>query len=371
MYQHQQNDNVVIENTLAVHVVTEFSAERRARSKPTYTARAVPTAQYATLLSGDLTPSPGDLVLARVDRVSSHKTIDTAEGRRIQIFPGDEIVVCYAPRYAPDQFEAVMPEDLGPCHLAAGGGVAAKVISTHSSIKPPTTLIPIGLIGDAQGRRLNIAQWALRPLEHELFMPPVIAVVGTSMNSGKTTSAAHLVRGLTACALKVGATKVTGTGSPRDVGLFEDAGAVKVLDFTDAGYASTAELPTDDIVNIFSLLVRHLANASVDVIVIEVADGLLQTETAGLITSEVFKSQVDAVLFAAGEAMGAMAGVEWLQARGLPVKGMTGLVTASPLASAEAQKIVKLPVLTLKDLAEPESLESFSLISEKLARMKK
>lgn len=362
----RQHDQTTIEGSSAPQALTEFSSARRARSKLAYTVRAVPLSEYATLISGDVVPQSGDLVLARVERVASHKTIDTAEGRRIKIFPGDEVVVCYGPRYAPDQFEAVVPSDLGPCHLAAGGGVAAKVISTHSSIKSPTRLIPIGLIGDAQGRRLNIARWKLRPLKKEIPLPQVIAVVGTSMNSGKTTSAAHLIRGLTACGLKVGAAKVTGTGSPRDVGLYQDAGAARVLDFTDAGYASTAGLPVQEIVDIFSLLVRHLANASAEVIVIEVADGLLQAETAELVVSDAFKSMVDTVLFAAGEAMGAMAGVEWLRNKGLPVKAVTGLVSASPLASAEAQKIVRLPVLTLQDLVEPHSARALSIIADKL-----
>jgi hypothetical protein len=38
----------------------------------------------------------------------------------------DAIIVAYGHRYAPDQFEAYVPEDLGPCHLVAGGGVAAR-----------------------------------------------------------------------------------------------------------------------------------------------------------------------------------------------------------------------------------------------------
>jgi hypothetical protein len=351
--------------------VVEFSNARRARSKATYTTRSVPQSALATLLTGDLVPQSGDLMLARVDRVRSHKAIDTAEGRRTQLFPGDEIIVCYAPRYAPDQFEAVLPEDLGPCHLAAGGGVAAKVISIHAQTKPPTTLIPIGLIGDAQGQRVNIAQWKIAPLHNYIPLPPIFAVVGTSMNSGKTTSAAHFIRGLTAFGLKVGAAKVTGTGSPRDVGLFQDAGAAKVLDFTDAGFASTAGLPVEKIVDIFSLLTTHLARSSVDVIVLEIADGLLQPETASLLLSATFKKHVHSLLFASGEAMGAVAGVKWLQANGLPVRAITGLVTASPLASAEAQKSIQLPVMTLTDLSEPTSLDAFFVLSDKLAVPKK
>ena len=57
------------------------------------------------------------------------------------------------------------------------------------------------------------------------------------------------------------------------------------------------------------ILGGHLAAASPDVIVIEVADGLLQRETARLFLIPEFTSWVDGVVFAANESLGAQAGV--------------------------------------------------------------
>jgi len=45
-------------------------------------------------------------------------------GRRQTLFEGDEIIVAYANRHAPDQFEAEVPDSLSDCHLVASGGVA-------------------------------------------------------------------------------------------------------------------------------------------------------------------------------------------------------------------------------------------------------
>ena len=59
------------------------------------------------------------------------------------------------------------------------------------------------------------------------------------MNSGKTTTAAHLIKGLVQAGLKVGAAKLTGTGAVGDIWLMQDAGANLVLDFTDTGFPST------------------------------------------------------------------------------------------------------------------------------------
>jgi hypothetical protein len=75
------------------------------------------------------------------------------EGRRKLLFVGDEIVVAYGNRYAPNQFEAVVPKTLGPCHLVAAGGVAAKALSWHASVsKGATQITPLGLITDPTGR---------------------------------------------------------------------------------------------------------------------------------------------------------------------------------------------------------------------------
>lgn len=50
--------------------------------------------------------------------------------------------------------------------------------------------------------------------------------------------------------------------------------------------------------------------------------------------------------------MGARAAVEWLAARKLPLRAVSGLVTASPLAAREAQAGIAVEVLSTKALAE-------------------
>lgn len=64
---------------------------------------------------------------------------------------------------------------------------------------------------------------------------------------------------------------------------------------------------------------------------------------------------VDGVVFAAGDALGAIGGVEWLRQRGLPVIALSGLLTASPLAMREATAHSEVPVMTLTELLDPHS----------------
>ncbi len=178
-------------------------------------------------------------MLARVEKVGHHKRIELEHGRRAPLFVGDEILVCYGHRYAPDQFESEVPQDLKMCHLVAGGGIASRCLLRHDTAKLPTLIQPLGLVGDAQGKPLNMADWALDEVAVKRPRPFVIVVVGTSMNAGKTTSAAYLIKGMSRSGMKVGAAKLTGTGAGGDRWLMQDAGAFEVVDFTDAGYAST------------------------------------------------------------------------------------------------------------------------------------
>jgi len=319
---------------------------RLAAAKAAYTTRRVDMRVAGTLLTGELEPHSGDLVLACIEKLGQHRHIELGNGRRSVLYRADEIVVCYGNRYAPDQFEAVVPSDLGPCQLAAGGGIAARVLSRHSSRRQATAITPIGLIGDRDGEPLNLTRWALAPTETTGARPYTVAAIGTSMNSGKTTLAASLAHGLTKAGLSVGSAKVTGTGAGGDVWAMLDAGAKEALDFTDAGHATTYKLPLADVERIFLTLTTALAARGLDIIVIEVADGLLQDETAALISSPVFAKSVDGVIFAAADAMGAVAGADWLRSRGLNVLGIGGLLTASPLARGEANRATGIQVLS-------------------------
>lgn len=304
-------------------------------------------------------PRPGDLVLARVERLGHHGKLHLPTGQRRNLFEGDEIVVAYAARYAPRQFEAVVPTRLEPCHLVAGGGIAARAISWHARIRRgPTTIVPLGLVADAAGRPINLADWAL-PVGPDpgAERPTVIAVLGSSMDAGKSTVAAHVVRGLLRLGLRPGYAKLTGTGAGGDVWLASDAGASPALDFTDAGFASTYRVSPHEIEGIARTLMAGLAGARVDVAVLEVADGLLQPETAAIVRSEWFAGLVDGLLFATADAMAAQAGVEQLRGLNLPIIAAGGRLTSSPLEQREAAQATALPVLSPREFSDPVTTE--------------
>lgn len=331
--------------------VSVLNTKRIEALKTPFATRRVPRSAIATLLAGNRRPKAGDLVLCRVEKLGQHRHLELASGRRARLFPGDEIVLAYGNRYAPDQFEAEVPADLGRCNMVAAGGIASQVITKHGKMKNSTVVLPLGLLGDRLGKPINLRDFALPEPAPHTAAPFVVSVLGTSMNAGKTETAAHIIRGLKAAGLRVGAAKVTGTGSGGDVWSMSDAGAETVLDFTDAGLPSTYLADNDDVLRVMDTLIGYLGASGVDAVVFEVADGLFQRETAELVKSPEFADAVDAVVFAAGDAMGSAGGVQWLRSLGLPVMAASGVLTASPLAAREAATVTGLPVLGLDDLA--------------------
>jgi len=341
-----------LNGALVSHVVsTAISPNRISRAKAAYTTRRVDLGTAEQILTGEIAPKAGDLVLARIERLGQHARIELASGRRAYLHVGDEIIVTYGARYAPDQFEAYVPGDLGPCDLVAAGGVASECKVKHSRMKNPTRIHPIGLLAYASGKRVNMSNWTLPKGPVPRRNPNIFAVVGTMMNAGKTTCAANLVLGLKRKGLRVGAAKITGTGSGGDRWMLTDAGADMVLDFTDAGEPSTFGLSAARVEDIFTNLTDHLAAEGFDAIVLEVADGLFQRETDNLLKSDLFRVRCDGLLFAAGDALGALAGVQHLEKLGHTVLAAGGAMTASPLAVREAKQVLDIPVVTSKNLA--------------------
>jgi hypothetical protein len=351
----------------ALPTIEPLDPARLALAKTAYTTRFVclliasDPHGYGLLTGKHVVPQAGDVVLARVVKLGQHGGIQRPDGRRATLFEGDEILVAYGDRYAPDQFEAEVPDNLGPTHLVAGGGLAGTVISAHAKMGAATRLEPLGLLTDAGGtvtlRRCApykaIAPEDLRTLRR-VGKPLVIGVLGTSMNSGKTTTVASIVRGLSKAGLKVAAGKVTGTGAGGDPLLFHDSGASRILDFTDFGYASTYRLEHEEIRALLVSLIGELAASGPDVVVVEVADGLFQRETARLVKDPLFKEQVDKVVFASGEALGATAGQSILAALGMAPVAISGMLTASPLAKREAAAALDVPVLDKEELASAQ-----------------
>ncbi len=340
-------------------MITIIDEPRLKAAKRAFSVRNVPLSALRMVDDRARSPQPGDIVLARVVEPGRLSNLQTIGGRKSSLYPDDEIIVVYGHRYAPDAYEADCPRNLGLCELAAAGGLAGKVRETNakfaSETSPPTLLKPVGLFVDTDEEPLNLRNFRSETAILKERSIPVICVFGASMNAGKTTMAGGIIKGLTARGLRVGAAKVTGTCSGGDLFTFEDAGAVKAVDFTDTGMATTYRAELGEVVEGAQTLVASLQEKGCDLAVVEIADGVFQKETAGLLNDPEFRDLVDIWTFAADSAPSILAGMNLARSMGLDISGVSGSVTASPLAVREASGLVEAPLLTLPELWEGDA----------------
>jgi hypothetical protein len=99
-----------------------------------------------------------------------------------------------------------------------------------------------------------------------------------------------------------------------------------------------------------NLFIAHAAAQGAAWVVVEIADGPLQNETAALLQSSRFSQTVDAWIFAAGDPLSAAGGVRVLRSWGIEPLAISGLVSMSSLGIKEAQAATGSPCLTAREL---------------------
>jgi hypothetical protein len=317
-----------------------------------YGLRRVPATALAELLPCPETHRAGDIALAVVEKIGKNTRLELAAGRVATLHEGDHLAVVFGNRYATEQFEGYARSDGDRCDMLSMGGMCGLVASRHASVPEPTRLRLVGSLASAQGQRLHLRDFAVpsNPSKPSSRKPNVVLVCGSSMDAGKTYTAMSLIMGLRRTGQGVAAIKLTGTAAGRDTWSFVDAGARPSLDFVDGGYPSTYLCTTKEILALFALLLEHASEPGVEWIVVEIADGLLQRETAALMRSAPFAARLHACVFAAESSLAALCGVRMLRTWGLDPIAISGRVSMSLLGAREASSASAVDCVTAKDL---------------------
>ncbi len=309
-------------------------------------------------------PRVGDVVYGTITRIGFHSTLENKNGRIHAINKGTQSLFVLGSRYAPDAYEGLVPSSVsGEVDLLARSGLVGKLVNKNAGIADPTRVKIHGYACTADGKVLNTLDYPIikepKPLADGRPRAKMILVIGTAMNSGKSRTAAAICWALAAKGYTVRGSKVTGTASLKDILHMEDAGASRISDFTYFGYPSTYMLDEQEVVGIFDRLDRRYANDPKNYWVVEIADGILQRETAMLLASPRVKSRIHRLAFAACDAMGILGGLAVLKDKyGLRPDLISGKCSSSPLIVGEVQDHTDIPIVSnmQPDLAELRKL---------------
>ncbi len=304
------------------------------------------------------TPGMGDVGIFEILEIGKHVTIQTPSKRNSFLLEGDYIMAAFANRYATGQYEGYVPDQPTEfLDILGAGGAVGIVKSKNAALEhiEPTRIRLVGYATAADGQVLNTIYHKVKRETFRGEVPngaTVILSVGSTMDSGKTTSAAFLVKGLKTTGKKVAYIKLTGTCFSKDQDFVYDCGADKTVDFSDAGYPSTYLCTKQELLDLYQSLMGLLAPINPDYIVMEIADGIVQLETNFLLKDAAFMATIDHVMFSAGDSLAAFFGETYLKGIGLAVTAFSGRFTMSPLLIQEVQADSKVPVFTIDELAE-------------------
>jgi hypothetical protein len=327
-----------------------LTREEKTLMRVPYAARHVEPELFETLLPVPAKPRAGDLALARLERIGKNARLELANGRPANLHVGDLLAVVFGNRYATNQFEGYARANGDSCDLLSMGGLCGIVESRHAGVPDSSKLRLLGALGDREGRPLVLRSFSLPPALRTPKRPRIVVVCGSSMDAGKTHTASSTIAGLRKLGQGVAGIKLTGTAAGRDTWSMLDAGACTALDFIDGGYPSTYLLGLRELLELHAHLTSLAADRGASWAVVEIADGILQGETAALLRSPEFTETVDAWLFAAGDPLAALSGAQLLRSWGIEPAGITGRITMSPLAMREVTAATNLQCFSSPDL---------------------
>ncbi len=286
--------------------------------------------------------------------------LELESGRQARLVKGDIILGVLGNRAALRGFTGRVPT--GPVragdtlHLLNMGGVVGVSSGAHVTLGEPILLEVLGT-PTRDGKPIRLSDHALPRVEKlPAKLPPVLVLIGTCMDSGKSTAGAVIVRQLRDKGLTVHAGKLTGVAAIRDLLAFYDNGANRVLSFLDVGLPSTCH--RKDAAEVARTVLAELAKEGPDLILLEMGDGLLgEYGVDDVVADPEFGRHVSGAVLAANDLIGAYAAAAHLQKAGITVRCVTGPATDN---AAGTNRLKELGLPAANTLLNPDRMVSLA-----------
>ena len=295
-------------------------------------------------------PAVGDVVFGEVSELGHHRLVESRSGRMHTINIGTRAAFVFANRYAPDQYEGLVPDEYRDyVDLFSRGGVVGEARVQNQLIGVPTKIRVLGYVCNSAGKVINTTDYVLvKPKQSSREKPgaKLILCIGTAMNSGKTHAAAACCYAISSMGRNVRAAKITGTASLKDILLMSDCGAENIADFSYFGYPSTYLMERDQLLGMFNAFDMKYGNNPNNYLVVEFADGIFQRETAMLLKMPEIRQRISKLVFCAPDSTAVYGGLKLLKDEfDLEPDAISGLCSSSPLAMREISTFTDLPIL--------------------------
>ena len=303
----------------------------------------------------------GVVVAVRVlNDKSTYNQIELPSGRMAQVKRGDVVAGALGHRHALFGYSGHLPERLAPGDIVQVlnlGGVLGLCDSINPNLGKPFDAEVLGsvLTFPYLGERIGVpARAGEAKLDFGAGLAthgvPVIALVGSCMNSGKTAAACALIQELAHARLTVDGLKATGVSLRRDILAMEDAGARRTSIFTDYGVVTTTAANAPALARTLVTRLAEGGHAQPDLIVAEMGDGLIGTYGVDAILAAAdLRAAFTAVVLAANDPVAAWGGVEILAREyGIRPVAVTGPATDNAVGTTLIEARTGVPAINAR-----------------------
>lgn len=306
-------------------------------------------------LSADIPCEEGVLIAVRVlNNKTRYNQLELTSGRMATVNQGDIVVGALGHRKALLGYSGHLPDKLEigeTIQMLNIGGVLGICDSANPEVGAPFDCEVLGTVLHFPylGERIGVpARVGEKELDENAGLDtrgvPVIALVGTCMDSGKTAAACAIVSRLRHRGLKVAACKATGVSLRRDIHAMEDAGAADTMIFSDLGIVTTTP---DNGPALTRALLSNLAELQPDVIVIELGDGLLGAYgVEAILADKEIRDVFTAVILCANDPLAAWGGARILREQfNIDPAVVTGPATDNAVGVDQIKERLSLPAI--------------------------
>ena len=327
-------------------------------NKITSSTRNARLSREVTLTDAIVAREGSVLAVRALERKTVYNEVEDEHGRMATVNEGDVLAGVLGERRALHGYSGVVPERVGAgdiLHLLNLGGVIGLCTSANPDVGPPCRVEVLGQVlsfphlGERRGVPATIRTNALPPCDRLVGTTPIVLISGTCMNAGKTFAACEIIRGLTRRGLRLGAAKLTGVSLRRDTLKMEDVGAVRALNFNDAGIVTTRPETAPPVARALLQALNDPADR-LDAIVVELGDGIMgEYGVYEILREKDLMASVRAHVMCANDPVGAWGAAEYLRdALGMRLTVITGPTTDNTVGRNFVTEKLGLPAVNTR-----------------------
>jgi len=293
-------------------------------------------------------PQEGAMVVAQAGENSGKQDVFEFIGGRLgRLIKNDIFPAVLGYRKAPVEFAGIVPKKVkvgDEFSFLCESGLIGEISGVYEAWGKPMTVKVLGSIVDEKGQQMNLKDYALSDIEPVIKKIPIIVLLATRMDSGKTTMACKIAHAFKQMGKKIAAIKPTGVSFMQDPYKLMDNGVDPVLDFTDMGLPSTCGPDVKRIIKATQSLIDHVKLTNPDLILIEFGEGILgEYHVMDILQTKSIKDQLSFIILAANDFIGIYGAQDILKKKcKLTIDLITGPIANSHLGVELIKKYFKL-----------------------------